>query len=204
MFWRQGRSLPYGEGVAFWALGEMVKAQGGILETDSPDDAAAKLSSAVETVIGTGEASWVERHLRPLVGLCRREPTPTGRRRRSQPGGGFSRRLPSSARSCSCSRISTGRKTRLLDFVDELVEWASDVPLLVVASTRPELLTRRPDWGGGKPNAATVGVARSRTRTLRSLVHALLERAVLPAEVQRGCSSMRAEIRCTPRSSSAR
>jgi hypothetical protein len=32
--WRQGRSLPYGEGVTFWALGEMVKAQAGILETD--------------------------------------------------------------------------------------------------------------------------------------------------------------------------
>ena len=35
--WRQGRSLPYGDGVTFWALGEMVKAQAGILETDSPE-----------------------------------------------------------------------------------------------------------------------------------------------------------------------
>ena len=35
--WRQGRSLPYGEGVAFWALGEMVKAQAGILESDSAE-----------------------------------------------------------------------------------------------------------------------------------------------------------------------
>ena len=34
IFWRQGRSLPYGEGVSFWALAEMVKAQAGILETD--------------------------------------------------------------------------------------------------------------------------------------------------------------------------
>ena len=33
--WRRGRSLSYGEGVAFWALGEMVKAQAGILESDS-------------------------------------------------------------------------------------------------------------------------------------------------------------------------
>ena len=36
IYWRQGRSLPYGEGVSFWALGEIVKAQAGILETDSP------------------------------------------------------------------------------------------------------------------------------------------------------------------------
>ena len=37
--WRQGRSLPYGDGVTFWALAEMVKAQAGILETDSLDEA---------------------------------------------------------------------------------------------------------------------------------------------------------------------
>jgi hypothetical protein len=34
--WRQGRSLPYGDGGAFWALREIVKAQAGILESDSP------------------------------------------------------------------------------------------------------------------------------------------------------------------------
>ena len=33
--WRRGRSLAYGDGVAFWAVGEMVKAQAGILESDS-------------------------------------------------------------------------------------------------------------------------------------------------------------------------
>ena len=44
IYWRQGRSLPYGDGVTFWALAEMVKAQAGILETDSPDEAAEKLA----------------------------------------------------------------------------------------------------------------------------------------------------------------
>ena len=46
--WRQGRSLPYGEGVSFWALGEMVKAEAGILETDSAEAARAKLAQSVE------------------------------------------------------------------------------------------------------------------------------------------------------------
>ena len=45
--WRQGRSLPYGDGVTFWALAEMVKAQAGILETDTPEQAEAKLRAAV-------------------------------------------------------------------------------------------------------------------------------------------------------------
>src|SRR5882672_11323971 len=46
-YWRQGRSLPYGEGVSYWALAEMVKAQAGILETDSEEEVEAKLARAV-------------------------------------------------------------------------------------------------------------------------------------------------------------
>ena len=45
--WRQGRSLPYGEGVTFWALAEIVKAEAGILETDTAEQAAEKLARAV-------------------------------------------------------------------------------------------------------------------------------------------------------------
>jgi AAA ATPase domain len=68
--WRQGRSLPYGEGVAFWALGEMVKAETGILETDPAEVAAAKLDRAMADLLGDdAEAAWVAGHLRPLVGL---------------------------------------------------------------------------------------------------------------------------------------
>ena len=42
--WRQGRSLPYGDGVTYWALGEMITAQSGILDSDTADEAKAKLS----------------------------------------------------------------------------------------------------------------------------------------------------------------
>jgi class 3 adenylate cyclase len=44
--WRQGRSLPYGEGVTFWALGEIVKGQAGILETDGAEQVEEKLHRA--------------------------------------------------------------------------------------------------------------------------------------------------------------
>jgi class 3 adenylate cyclase len=47
LYWRQGRCLPYGDGVTFWALAEVAKAQAGILETDSSEDAEAKLRRAV-------------------------------------------------------------------------------------------------------------------------------------------------------------
>ena len=72
----------------------------------------------------------------------------------------------------------------LLDFVDSLVDWATDVPLLVVATARPELLARRPHWGGGKTNAATLSLAPLSEAETTELVHAILERSVLPADVQ--------------------
>src|SRR5207244_3373633 len=45
--WRQGRCLPYGEGVAFWALAEIVKSHAGILESDGPREASAKLAAVI-------------------------------------------------------------------------------------------------------------------------------------------------------------
>src|SRR6188508_1164934 len=81
VYWRQGRSLPYGEGVAFWAVGEMVKAQAGILETDSAEAAETKLHEMVADLIPDAEsAHWIESHLRPLVGLPG-EGDPSGDRR---------------------------------------------------------------------------------------------------------------------------
>ena len=47
----------------------------------------------------------------------------------------------------------------LLDFVDHLVDWSSGVPILVVCTSRPELLERRPGWGGGKRSALTVSLS---------------------------------------------
>src|SRR6266545_3819324 len=58
--WRQGRSLPYGDGVTFWALGEIVKAEAGILETDTAEVSEGKLHRAVEAAVpDRSEAVWV-------------------------------------------------------------------------------------------------------------------------------------------------
>ncbi len=71
----------------------------------------------------------------------------------------------------------------LLEFVDHLVDWASGVPLLVVATARPELLTRRPGWGGGKPNALTISLSSLSDEDTARLLAELLG-SVLPAETQ--------------------
>ena len=64
--WRQGRCLPYGEGIAFWALGEIVKAECGILESDSPDEVEAKLERALPA--DDPDRVWLRARLAPLVG----------------------------------------------------------------------------------------------------------------------------------------
>ena len=72
----------------------------------------------------------------------------------------------------------------LLDFVDHLVDWAGGVPILVVGTARPELLSRRAGWGGGKPNALTLSLSPLDDDETARLLAALLERSVLPAETQ--------------------
>jgi class 3 adenylate cyclase/tetratricopeptide (TPR) repeat protein len=182
--WRQGRSLPYGEGVSFWALGEMVKAHAGILETDPPDAALSKLHSAVADVCEAADAPWVASALGPLVGLG---DTSGSGDRREEAFAAWRRFLEGIAEQGPAVLVFEDlhwADDGLLDFVDHLVDWAADVPLLVVASARPELLARRPGWGGGKSNAATLSLAPLSERETAELVHSLLERAVLPADVQ--------------------
>ena len=100
--WRQGRCLPYGEGVSFWALGEMAKAQAGILETDSAEVAEEKLADAVATHrarrrrgrVGA-RAHAAARRAEHVAGV------ETAVAMRSRPGGVSSRASPNSVRLCS-------------------------------------------------------------------------------------------------------
>ena len=181
IWWRHGRSLPYGEGVSLWALGQMVKTQAAILETDPADVAEAKLRAAVQ---GMDEADWICAHLRPLVGLG---PGGDAETQRSEAFGAwrkFFEELAERRPLVLAFEDLHWADDGLLDFVDYLVDWAGDVPILVVASTRPELLERRPGWGGGKRNATTVSLAPLAADDTARLIAALLERSVLPAETQ--------------------
>ena len=184
--WRQGRSLPYGESLSYWALGEVVKAQAGILESDPTDVAEAKLhDSVVDHMADAAEADWVEGHLRPLVGLSGESET-TGDRR-SEAHAAWRRFLESVAEVNPLVVIFEDlhwADEGLLDFVDYLAEWAGGVPILIVGTARPELLDRRPGWGGGKRNAATVSISALSAEETAKLLAQLLEQALLPAEIQ--------------------
>ena len=184
--WRQGRCLPYGEGVSFWALGEMAKAQAGILETDSAQVAETKLAEAVATLVADeAEAEWVLGHMRPLVGLSSAAGADD---RRSEAFAAWRRFFEGLAEQRPAVLVVEDlhwADDGLLDFVDHLADWARGVPLLVVATARPELLERRPGWGGGKANAATVTLRPLSDVETARLLGLLLEQPALEADTQR-------------------
>jgi class 3 adenylate cyclase/tetratricopeptide (TPR) repeat protein len=186
IYWRQGRSLPYGEGITFWALGEMVKAHAGILETDAADTAAKKLRRVVEeTLHDDGEASWVEGHLRTLVGLSSEvEARGDGRDESFAAWRRFFEGLAERSPLVLVFEDLHWADEGLLDFIDHLVDWATEVPLLAVCTARTELLVRRPGWGGGKPNATTLSLSPLSDEETARLLAELTERPVLPAETQ--------------------
>ena len=183
--WRQGRSLPYGEGVTFWALGEIVKAQARILESDSTEQAEAKLRRALAELVGDDEeeAQWLDSHLRPLVGIGGVDPGA----RSGEPFTAWRRFLEALAELRPLALVFEDlhwADDALLDFLDELVDRLTDVPLFVLATARPELLERRPGWGGGKPNAVTLSLPPLSDIASAQLVATLLDRPVLEAEQQ--------------------
>ncbi len=185
VYWRHGRSLPYGEGVTAWALGEMVKAQAGILESDGPAQAMEKLHHAVHAVVpDEAEAGWVERHLHGLVGV---ETEATTGAQRGEAFAAWRRFLEALAEERPLVLVFEDlhwADEALLDFVDHLVDWATGVPLLVVCTARPELLVRRASWGGGRINSSTTQLAPLSEEETAALVHALLGRSAIEAPLQ--------------------
>ena len=181
--WRQGRCLPYGEGVSFWALGEIVKAQAGILESDAPEDAAAKSRDAVATLVDDpSEREWVEARVRSLVGASREVPAS-----REELFAAWRRLFEAIAATHPLVLVFEDlhwADDALLAFIEHLVDWSAGVPLLVLCTARPELYERHSGWGGGKRNAVTIALSPLTSEESDALITGLLAGARLDPEVQ--------------------
>ena len=181
-YFRQGRSLPYGEGVSYWALAEMVKAHVGILETDSADDVEAKLARALEGVIDE-DVDWVRTHLRSLLGQSTEQVSGS----RDEAFAAWRRFFEALADKYPLVLVFEDVQWAddgLLDFIEYLVDWVHDVPMLILCTARREFLDRRPAWGGGKVNAATIALAPLSDGETARLIAAPSERPLLAAETQ--------------------
>jgi class 3 adenylate cyclase/tetratricopeptide (TPR) repeat protein len=184
--WRQGRCVPYGAGVTFWALGEIFKTHAGILEADSAANATEKLRTAVGEVLRDDEeAEWVEGHLRPLVGLA--SSNGAWQDRRSEAFFAWRRFLEALAGVRPLVLVFEDLHWAdgdLLDFIEHLLEWANDVPVLLVCTARPELLETRPGWGANKPNSSMLALSVLRSEDVGQIVSVLLGSTPLSAETR--------------------
>jgi class 3 adenylate cyclase/tetratricopeptide (TPR) repeat protein len=185
VFWRQGRCLPYGEGITFWALAEIVKSHAGIVENDTPEDASDKLAKAVESVVeDEHERDWIRARLAPLVGLDGDEGTPTQRDESFAAWRSFLEAIAASRPFVLVVEDLHWADPAMLAFVEHLADWASGVPLFVLCTARPELYEREAGWGGGKRNHTAVSLSPLSPDETAKLIAALLDQTVLPAQTQ--------------------
>jgi class 3 adenylate cyclase/tetratricopeptide (TPR) repeat protein len=139
---RTGRCLAYGN-VTYWALGEILREQLGILESDSPEEARRRLGE--REILGLALGLDVAGDLHPLA----------ARDRLHEAWVEFLAELASERPIVVLVEDLHWAEEPLLDLLERA---ARDVrgPLLLIATARPELLDRRPAWGGGRRNASLV------------------------------------------------
>ena len=137
--WRQGSCPSYGEGLAFWALGEIVKAELGVLDSDD--------GQAIETKLARGladlsESEWLAARLRPLLGL----PSPPAARDENYAAWGrFLASLAADTPAVVVFEDLHHASESTLDFLLHLVEQGTEAPLLVIGTARPEQLANHPE-----------------------------------------------------------
>lgn len=185
VWWRQGRNLPYGEGITFWALGEIVKGQAGIRESDSPEVVEEKLATALEAITTNAtDREWLSAQLGPLVGAGgdleggdRSEAFTAWRR--------FLEDLAAVQPLIMVIEDLHWADEALIEFLEDLLVWSADAPIMVICTTRPELYEAHPGWGGGQRNSTTISLTPLTDDHIARLLSALLDQTVLPVETQR-------------------
>jgi predicted ATPase/class 3 adenylate cyclase len=163
-----GRCLPYGDGITFWPITEVMTEAAHISDRDPPETALLKLTALVE---GAEDAKVIANLVSQLLGL--------GEVTASQEEIFWAVRKTFEALAASGPLVVVfddihWAEPTFLDMIDHLVESIGDVPLLVVCLARPELLESRPTWGGGKLNAATMLIEPLREEESRELFTSML------------------------------
>src|SRR5436309_920322 len=144
-----GRALPYGEGVTYWPLAEMVKAAAGITDDDSMETAKQKRieccgDEAIAELLGlaSGVMEAVEgQRGQPEIAWAARE---------------FVDELADVQPLVMVFEDIHWAEEPLLELIDHLPQWVLEPALLIVCLARPELLDVRPGWGGGRIRSTAI------------------------------------------------
>ncbi|MEJ7708083.1 MAG: adenylate/guanylate cyclase domain-containing protein [Nocardioidaceae bacterium] len=184
VWWHRGRCLSYGEGVAFWALAEMVRQRLQIAEEDSSSVAAEKLALGLDRWLpDPGERNYVGPRLAQLLGT---EAIGTGTQLgRDELFAGwrlFFERLAATAPVVLVVEDVQHADVGMLDFLEHLLDWARDVPIFVLTLARPELEARRSGWGSGRRNSTTLTMDALDEAALDALLEGLVPGMPRPAK----------------------
>jgi class 3 adenylate cyclase/tetratricopeptide (TPR) repeat protein len=157
VLWHRGRCLSYGDGVAFWALAEIVRQRFGIAEEDPVEVAAARLANGLLSFVpDTADQAYIGPRLARLLGV----PFDDG------PGGVLAQEELFAGWRLFFEQLAVidpvvllvedahYADSGLLDFLDHLVDWARDLPIFVLVFARPELEQNRPGFGAGHNRTA--------------------------------------------------
>jgi class 3 adenylate cyclase/tetratricopeptide (TPR) repeat protein len=153
LWWHRGRCLSYGEGVAFWALAEIVRQRLGIAEEDPAEVAAAKLAEGLDQfVTDQAERAYVGARLGRLLGVAFAGDSGAALGRDELFAGWrlFFERLAATRPVVLLVEDAQYADSGLLDFLDHLTDWVRDLPVYLLVFARPELSQVRPGFGAGR------------------------------------------------------
>ncbi len=153
VYWHQGRSPAYGEGISFWALAEMVRGRAGITEADEPAAARDKVTALLtQWVPDDGDRRWIEPRLLQLLGIESADGERPERESLFAAWRMLFERIAEHGVVVLVFEDLQWADDGLLDFIDHVLEWSRDRPIYLITLARPELLDRRSDWGAGRRN----------------------------------------------------
>ena len=150
VWWHTGRSPSYGEGITFWALGEMIRRRARLAADDDEATTRARIAETViEHVPDEAERRWIEPALLALLGIgtesAKSEQLFAAWRT-------FFERMAETGLVALVFEDLHWADSGTLDFIEHMLEWSRSSPIFIVTLGRPEVLERRPDWGAGKRN----------------------------------------------------
>jgi predicted ATPase len=186
VWWHRGRCLSYGDGVAFWALAEMVRQRLGIAEEDPAEAAAARLAAGLAEVIpDPGERAYAGLRVGRLLGVTFAGDGggPLGREELFAGWRVFFERLAAVQPVVLVVEDGQYADAGLLDFLDYLVDWTRDLPVYVLVLARPELGQIRPGFGTGR-NRSMLTLDPLDAVSMDQLVEALVPGMPAPARAK--------------------
>jgi class 3 adenylate cyclase/tetratricopeptide (TPR) repeat protein len=181
VYWHRGRCLPYGEGVTYWALADMVRMRCRISEDEEPASALAKLRSTLEEhILDADERSFLEPRMAHLLGLA--EHQVRDKQDLFAAWRLFFERLAETYPTVLAFEDMQWADASLLDFVEYLLDWSRNHPIFVLTLARPELVERRPTWGAAQRTFTSLYLEPLSREAMRELLTGLVPG--LPAELQ--------------------